>query len=169
MSETLLAHDHEEMDGTLAELKSALAAGDAARSFELLDSFWARLAMHIRAENHELFPVLKRAAAEASDAEEILRVLAELRHDHDFFMVELTAAVKRLREISRGEGDADLREVRERIEAVSQRLETHNELEETQVYRWAARLLPVAEQAELQGKIQAQLDRLPERFRGGSK
>ena len=91
MSETLLAHDHEEMDGTLAALKSALATGEAERSFKLLDNFWARLAMHIRAENHELFPVLKRAAAEVPEAEEILRILAELRHDHDFFMVELTA------------------------------------------------------------------------------
>jgi iron-sulfur cluster repair protein YtfE (RIC family) len=84
MIETLLAHDHEELDGTLAELKSALSAGDAVRSLERLDRFWARLAMHIRAENHELFPVLKRAAAEAPDAEKILSILAGLRHDHDF-------------------------------------------------------------------------------------
>lgn len=173
MSETLLAHDHEELDGTLAELKSALAAEDAEKSFHLLDRFWARLAMHIRAENHELFPVLKRAAetsvtmgTNVPPADEVVRLLAELRHDHDFFMTELTAAMKRLREISRGEATGDLRDVRERIDAVSQRLETHNELEETQVYRWAAQLLPLAEQAALQTRIQGQLDRLPERFRG---
>lgn len=59
---TLLAHDHSELDSTLAGLVSALFEGDAARSLERLDLFWARLAMHIRAENLYLFPALLRAA-----------------------------------------------------------------------------------------------------------
>jgi hypothetical protein len=46
---TLLAHDHSELDGLLHAACSALAAGTVERSFETVDAFWARLAMHIRA------------------------------------------------------------------------------------------------------------------------
>jgi hypothetical protein len=41
---TVLAHDHSELDAALARLVSALADGDAERSLDALDVFWARLA-----------------------------------------------------------------------------------------------------------------------------
>src|SRR5690242_4134902 len=103
---TLLAHDHSELDAALADFVSALADGDAPRSLDALDLFWARLAVHIRAENLHLFPALLRAAdavrgstpdASLPQPTEIRNLVAQLREDHDFFMIELAAAVKQLR------------------------------------------------------------------------
>jgi hemerythrin-like domain-containing protein len=54
----LLAHDHSGLDELLAEFFRALAAGNVAQSFDKLDLFWARLAVHIRAEHLHLFPTL---------------------------------------------------------------------------------------------------------------
>jgi hypothetical protein len=58
-----------------------------------------------------------------------------------------------------------LREVREKIDAVSRRLDTHNALEESEVYRWAALLLDPPEQTALNENIQRELENLPPRFR----
>jgi hypothetical protein len=171
---TLLAHDHSELDAALAALVAALAEGDAARSLEHLDLFWARLAVHIRAENIHLFPVLLRAAeasrgsapaAGAPEPKEIRNLVAQLRDDHDFFMSELTAAVKQLRALSRSGQPDGLREVREKIDAVSRRLDTHNALEESRVYHWAAVLLDPPEQIALNESIRQELENLPSRFR----
>jgi hypothetical protein len=171
---TLLAHDHSELDAALAALVAALAEGDAARSLERLDLFWARLAVHIRAENIHLFPVLLRAAeasrgsapaAGAPEPKEIRNLVAQLRDDHDFFMRELTAAAKQLRALSRSGQPGGLREVREKIGAVSRRLDTHNALEESQVYRWAAFLLNLPAQTALNENIRRELENLPSRFR----
>lgn len=171
---TLLAHDHSELDAALAGLVSALAEGDAARSLERLDLFWARLAMHIRAENIHLFPALLRTveasrrstrAAGPAEPEEIQTIVARLRDDHDFFMNELTAALKQLRALCRSDQPGALREVREKIDAVSRRLDAHNALEESRVYRWAALLLDPPEQMALNENIRRELENLPPRFR----
>ena len=175
MSETtLLAHDHSELDSALAELVSALAEGDAARSLQRLDFFWGHLAVHIRAENLHLFPTLlraveatpgSRAPAALPAPKEIRDIVRQLREDHDFFMNELTAAVKQLRALSGSDRPRDLREVTERIDAVSRRLETHNALEESQVYHWAALLLDPPAQSALNESIRHELENLPHRFR----
>jgi hypothetical protein len=55
--------------------------------------------------------------------------------------------------------------VREQMARVSQRLETHNALEESQVYHWAAALLDEPEQKALSESIQRELDNLPPRLR----
>ncbi len=170
---TLLAHDHSELDAAVAGLVSALANGDAARSLERLDFFWARLAVHIRAENIHLFPTLLRAveASPGSSApavpapEDIRDIVRRLREDHDFFMNELAEAMKQLRGLSRNDHPGDLRGVVERVGAVSRRLETHNALEESQVYHWAARLLDLPEQRALNDNICRELENLPTRFR----
>jgi hypothetical protein len=168
-----LAHDHSELDAALAELISALAQGDAARSLEWLDLFWARLAVHIRAENIHLFPALLRAAedsrgstptAAAPESKEIHKLVAQLRDDHDFFMIELAATVKQLRALCRSDQPGGLREVRETIDAVSRRLEEHNALEESRVYHWAALLLDPPEQMALNENIRHELENLPARF-----
>jgi Hemerythrin HHE cation binding domain len=175
---TLLAHDHSELDSALTGLVSALADGDAARSLERLDLFWARLAMHIRAENIHLFPSLLRTA-EASrgstrgtslpEPEEMQTIVAQLRDDHDFLMNELTAAVKQLRALSRSGQPGGLREVREKIDAVSRRLDAHNALEESRVYHWAAQLLDPPEQIALNESIRQELENLPPRFQNQTK
>lgn len=61
--ESLLETDHESLAHLLAELDGELAKPNIARAFELLDLFWARLAVHIRAENVHLFPALANARA----------------------------------------------------------------------------------------------------------
>lgn len=171
---TLLAHDHSELDSVLTGLVSALVEGDAARSLERLDLFWARLALHIRAENLHLFPTLlcrAEASRESTRAagvpapEEMQTIVAQLREDHDFFMSELAEAVKQLRALCRSDQPGALRGVREKIDAVSRRLDAHNALEESRVYHWAAVLLDPPEQIALNESIRQELENLPSRFR----
>jgi hypothetical protein len=167
----LLAHDHSALDLALTEVVSALADADAARSFDRLDYFWARLALHIRAENIHLFPALLRAIDVGDEktsgpgAEEIEGLVARLREDHDFFMNELTTAVKKLRALSKAGQPEGIKNVRENIDAVSRRLEMHNALEESKAYRWATLLLSPAEQTALNVSISRELDNVPPRFR----
>lgn len=173
---TLLAHDHSELDGLLHAACSALAAGTVERSFETVDAFWARLAMHIRAEHLHLFPAVLRAidataqktGLGGSPSREIAQArIAQLREDHDYFMRELAAAVKELRALRENQHEdeaAVLRKVQARILAVSRRLEVHNEVEESEVYRWVGVLLELPEQVALNKKIECELGNLPQRF-----
>ncbi len=172
----LLAHDHSELDELLAAVFSALATGKFEQSFESLDIFWARLAMHIRAEHLHLFPALLGAVDALEQKKEVSRgpslevarsTIAQLQEDHDFFMRELTAAIKQLRELRDHKHDdepAVLLNVQERIIAVSRRLEAHNALEESQVYRWAGVLLAPQERIVLNESMQKELGNLPPRF-----
>lgn len=56
-----LARDHGELDLLFAELRVAFEAGDIREIHLRLDLFWARLAVHIRAEHLQLFPAIVRA------------------------------------------------------------------------------------------------------------
>lgn len=174
MNEQLLAHDHSELDAELAGFFTALAEGRTEQSFNHLDLFWARLAMHIRAENLHLFPALVRAAEQPGSPrgtpslKTVQTAVARLRDDHDFFMKEITAAVKVLRKLQRGQypyAAAVFPEVCERMTSVSQRLETHNAFEESKVYGWTCALLDKTEQETLVQSIQRELENLPQRFR----
>src|SRR6185436_15563538 len=60
---SLLEDDHESLGQLLTELDGELANHNFPHAFELLDLFWARLAIHIRAENLHLFPALDNARA----------------------------------------------------------------------------------------------------------
>lgn len=51
-----LADDHGALDEVLSQLWKALDTGDVLVSHDKLDLFWARLAVHIRAEHLHLFP-----------------------------------------------------------------------------------------------------------------
>ena len=102
--ESLLGDDHESLAELLTELDSELKKANAARAFELLDLFWARLAVHIRAENLHLFPAIATAATSLftgkgslPTAEEAHNILLQLRSDHDFFMKELAEMIKAAR------------------------------------------------------------------------
>src|SRR5437762_2421780 len=105
--ERLLAGDHVELDELLRALNNALAGDDAAAAFARLDLFWARLGVHIRAENLHLFPAILIALADESEKSERLKAtldearadIAQLRVDHDFFMNESAHAVKTMREL----------------------------------------------------------------------
>lgn len=173
----LLEPDHAELDELLAQFFSAQAAGNLAQSLARLDLFWARLAMHIRAEHLHLFPTLlhaleTREQRKKGDRPPSLKVarciIAQLRDDHDFFMSELVAALKQLRELrqnSQANAVLSLGKVRARIEAVGVRLRAHNELEETKVYQWSDALLDPSERAVLNEKMKKEIINLPSRFR----
>ncbi|HEX6045334.1 MAG TPA: hemerythrin domain-containing protein, partial [Pyrinomonadaceae bacterium] len=57
-----LADDHEDLHQLLEQLKKALHETDAGVPRGALDLFWARLAVHIRAEHLRLFPAVLSAA-----------------------------------------------------------------------------------------------------------
>ena len=94
-----LAHDHAELGNLLGEVNAALDAKVIARSHASLDRFWARLAVHIRAEHLRLFPAVLDALSGSREnipsADEALNAIEELRRDHDFFMHELSVATAR--------------------------------------------------------------------------
>lgn len=159
--DNLLDSDHRELDVLLDKVFAAFEAADAELTFQKLDFFWARLAMHIRAEHLHLFPAI---VAVAPDTQDIIR---QLKDDHNFFMRELSAVIKQLRDLSKKEEkDASslLSKACERIRGVRHWLDAHNKLEETKVYIIIDRLLAPTEHAELYRRIKKELDNLPPRF-----
>ena len=171
--ESVLEDDHESLGQLLTELDAELAKPNIAGAFELLDLFWARLAVHIRAENLHLFPALANAPASLftgrvslPTSEEVQNVLARLRSDHNFFMKELALTIKAMREIA-GDQQAHLEEVKElrqRMTIIKNRLETHNRLEEQRAYTWPTLLFDEQEVAALRARIAHELENLPQRF-----
>jgi hypothetical protein len=173
----LLGHDHSELDELLAAFFTALKKRDIDQSFKTLDIFWARLAMHIRAEHLHLFPALLGAVERPElrkgngvgprSAQAARTTIARLREDHDFFMQELAAVITQLRK-ERGRSGvsrpAVLSDVQMRALTVNRRLQTHNALEESQVYRWAEALLSPAECTDLNARMQKELANLPARL-----
>lgn len=172
----LLGHDHSELDELLAAFFAALEKRDLDQSFNTLDTFWARLAMHIRAEHLHLFPALLGAVERSEQrkgngggpsAQAARNTIAQLREDHDFFMQELGATIAQLRKERGCSGagrSAVLSDVQMKTVAVNQRLQTHNALEESQVYRWAEALLEPAECTDLNARMQKELGNLPARL-----
>lgn len=172
----ILEQDHESLSELLHDLKSGLQQQDAARTFELLDLFWARLAVHIRAENLCLFPAILNAPTECwreSDGvpsvQEVRATIESLRSDHNFFMDELARAVKTFREILANAQSPhhvieQLETIHQRVDAVSLRLDSHNELEEVRVYKWPGLVLSTAQLEDLSVALRRELDNLPSRF-----
>jgi hypothetical protein len=164
-----LIDDHAAIDRVLKELQSALWSSDLETAHAKLDLFWARLAVHVRAEHLHVFPTvlssLDRASAPSPD--EAQSVVAELRQDHDFFMHQLALAVEIMRELLTlprqfvAEGVNNVKKI---LLEVEERLVRHNELEETQIYRWATILLNSEEQAKLANQITTELLKHPPRF-----
>jgi hypothetical protein len=175
-AEGLLAEDHEALDKLLSALLAALDEGDAATAFARLDLFWARLAMHIRAEHVHLFPAILRAlhgdtgerADETPATAEAREAIEQLHRDHDFFMHELAGAIKVMRDrhpTAGGDSTSEIESVRQMIVTLRNRLEAHNKLEEDLVYRLPAKLLEPEEQTALEVQIRDELKNLPPRFR----
>jgi hypothetical protein len=171
--EALLETDHESLAQLLASLDAELAKPNATVGFELLDLFWARLAVHIRAENLHLFPALINTPALRFTGKgglpvfvEVQDLLLRLRSDHDFFMKELAQLVNVMREVvdyphARSE---QVEEVRQRLIVIKQRLEVHNRLEEEQAYTWPALLFDQGTAARVFDGLQHELENLPPRF-----
>ena len=157
-----LADDHHAIGEVLTQLLAALESKDVQRSHAKLDLFWARLAVHIRAEHLHLFPAIASRVVEAQPE------IEGLRADHDFFMSTLAQAIGILRELPRRmitPGDeAKLEAVAGIVRDIEKRLEFHDEIEESQIYRWASIILTQPEQSDLLSRIDAELENRPLRF-----
>ena len=149
-----LETDHHELDLIYREAVDALSSGNAAAALGSVDLFWARLAVHIRAENVRLFPAVPRN--EQNDA-----VIARLRRDHDEFMKALAGAVRLLRG---PETSTSVSEARTIVLKLGESLAEHDRLEEETVYRDAGTQMSHAQRAELALSIDAELQNIPPRF-----
>ncbi|HKO60392.1 MAG TPA: hemerythrin domain-containing protein [Pyrinomonadaceae bacterium] len=166
--EALLGDDHESLAQLLVELNTQLTRSNSVRAFELLDLFWARLAVHIRAENLHLFPALANTPAARftgkgglPTAEEAHNTLLSLRSDHDFFMKELAQMMK----VARAkDGRDEVKALKKRLAVIKKRLEVHNDLEEKQVYHWPSLLLDEKSATALSKRLRHELENLPPRF-----
>lgn len=171
--EKILEADHAQLDRLLERAFRAIDSADCRESYLALDYFWARLAMHIRAEHLRLFPIIRAIAKRAADANnhansnDISELLDNLRHDHDFFMTELARAIKALRLVfSFGNEQETLSTVRGLIDEVRNKLVAHNEVEENLVYPLiAAEYLSVEAMTDLKLLVKKELSNLPQRFR----
>jgi hemerythrin superfamily protein len=164
----LLAHDHVELDRLLDQLMNMR---DVKRGFERLDLFWARLAVHIRAEHLHLFPAIRQALGHCQDQgapplTEAEEVISKLRSDHDYFMRELASAIALSRQRLNGTSSSATQsaDAAVKIQAIRERLVLHNRLEETQIYVWTDNFLSEEEQTDLNRKIAGELAKLPPRF-----
>jgi hemerythrin HHE cation binding domain-containing protein len=174
MISEILEHDHAQLAQLLQALTTGLHQHDARQTFAVLDLFWARLAVHIRAENLFLFPAILNAPRESfgkggmPSFEEAKVIVDDLRSDHSFFMDELASAVKTFREILvKDEGAPHLmqiKKVQECVDAVVVRLDSHNALEEDRVYQWPALVLSASELEALRSAVDRELENLPPRF-----
>jgi hypothetical protein len=164
---SLLESDHVELDRLLHETTAAIESTDVVRTFECLDLFWARLAMHIRAEHRWLFPTVREIAERSPEAfDRVPAVLDMLRQDHDFFMRDLARAVKAMRLVFCFGNEAEtLVVVRELLEGVRERLEIHNRIEEERIYTLTAeKFLDLSTAEQLLYSIKKELVNYPHRF-----
>ena len=165
--------DHRVLDEMLRGLIIQLGKADLPQAFEALDRFWASLAVHIRAENICLFPAIlnsspdRFATAEIGDYSEAKETIEQLRTDHSFFMSELGQAMKAVRsmimypEYSAG---MTISELRDRIIKLAEKLDEHNAIEETQVYRWPELLFDGETLERLSRGIRSEIENMPARF-----
>ena len=169
----LMERDHQELSALLNDLRFALDQQNQPETFQLLDLFWARLAVHIRAENLCLFPALLRAFAEGHPGipthDQVKSAIETLRSDHNFFMDQLAKAVNMLRDLQPEGGDAPgtldaCEAVRTIVGAVAERLREHDRLEEEQVYKWTDNILSAAAADFLTGALRHELQNMPPRF-----
>ena len=159
--EILLRSDHVELDALLTDVSVALDSGGSDRVYNALDLFWARLAMHIRAEHVRLFPAIAAAVGQRAEFAEVPGLIDDLRHDHDFFMRELARSIKILRS---SEKDS-LTKVRDVLDRVRERLVEHDQIEEEKIYKLAAAgLVSPKTITALHRSIQMELSNLPPRF-----
>ena len=168
-----LESDHTDLDRLLGNIFAALDGGGHAEVYRTLDFFWARLAMHIRAEHLRLFPAVLKIRDTPPHNAGLVRVPADLaatidglHADHDFFMRSLVRAIKALRLVPHGGNEAEtLSVVRKILEQVESRLALHNRIEEGQIYPLAeGDLFRTADLEELSRTITAELENLPRRF-----
>ena len=157
----LLSNDHAQIDLLLADTLEKLEANDP-DAFSALDLFWARLAMHIRAEHLHLFPAVK-IISETELLSDMPGILERLRRDHDFFMHELADVIKDMRSLTAENEHETKRHAARRVEAIRDRLVDHNAIEEERIYPLRS-VLSQQDEEELSRSIAKELNNLPPRF-----
>ena len=167
-AQSILTDDHSELDHLLSETFNAIENSDVDNTFQRLDLFWARLAMHIRAEHLRLFPAVLDLSSKTerelpSDLEQIID---ELHSDHDFFMHELARAIKAMRLVFYfGNEEQTLLVVSQLLESIRERLAEHNRVEEEIVYPLVSEILLGHDAAnKLTKAVRQEIERLPPRF-----
>ena len=159
-----LVDDHAALDKVLKQLQTALQRRELETAHAKLDLFWARLAVHIRAEHLHLFP----AVLSAPVLREAETAVAQLRQDHEFFMHELARAIEIMRKLltvsEQSIREEGMNDVENRILQIEQRLTRHNDDEENRVYHWATTVLSFEEQVKLAKQISMELQNRPSRF-----
>jgi hypothetical protein len=151
-----LAADHRDINELQRAALAALESGSRTAALIRVDLFWARLAMHIRAEHLHLFPAI--AGTASTDA-----AIERLREDHNYFMNRLATAMKALR-ASEGDAEPDLATGIAILRELGPRLDEHNRFEEETVYQHKTNNLSEAERAELTRSIEKEISNLPPRF-----
>ena len=165
-----LSDDHHAVDEILKQLRTAIDNKDVQTCYRKLDLLWARLAVHIRAEHLHLFPIVTSRLTDSAEGvvPGMQGMIENLRADHDFFMRELAKAIGILRElpsdITHAGDEAKFDAVHNTVREVEQRLATHNDIEEDQIYRWSSTILNEPEQLELLARINAELENRPPRL-----
>lgn len=154
-----LEADHRELDELYKAALAALESGSRAAALIRVDIFWARLAMHIRAEHLHLFPAIARIKGNEAAIE-------RLRNDHNSFMQKLAAAMKLLR-ASEHDAEPDLGAALSILAELGGLLADHNRFEEQTVYAQDVTFLSGAEQDELARSIEEEITNLPPRFSSG--
>jgi hypothetical protein len=79
-------------------------------------------------------------------------------------MKELADMMKKARAIPAGQGVKESEDFRQRLTVIRNRLETHNLLEEKQVYKWPSLLFDEKTVDELNERLQHELENLPPRL-----
>lgn len=125
----------------LKHLQSTLNHGHVDAIYAELDRFWAKLAVHVRAEHLHLFPTVLHGLTEPAAVALSVPTLAEarinierLRADHDFLMRQLSTEVEAIRDLINTREtilENGLSAVRTTILDIEQRLEHHNQIEES--------------------------------------
>ena len=168
-----LSDDHHGLGEILKQLLTAIDNRDVRTSYSKLDLFWARLAVHIRAEHLHLFPIVTSRLTDSPDGvgpglSVAQALIGNLRADHDFFMRELARAIAVCRElpphITQAADEAKFDAVHNTVRDVEERLAIHNEIEEDRIYRWSSTILTEPEQSELLARINAEFENRPPRF-----
>jgi hemerythrin superfamily protein len=159
VTKSILSHDHAEIDALLDDALKKLEAEDNA-AFGALDLFWARLAMHIRAEHLHLFPAVLKVSKKES-LSDVPLIVKCLRRDHDFFMHELGDIIKGMRAVTI-ENNSGL-DTAQRLHGIRDRLVGHNAIEEQRIYPLRDQLSQQDEQ-DLSRSIAKELNNLPPRF-----
>jgi iron-sulfur cluster repair protein YtfE (RIC family) len=165
----IMEADHVELDELLAELTDAIYSDqpDVVSTYRKLDLFWARLAVHIRAEHLVVFPaVLDIGEGPKKERKDIENILQELRSDHDFFIKELARAVKAMRSVPDFGKEAEtFAVVRDLVDGVKRGLIRHNKIEEEAVYPLAERADAGNLEQNIRENALRELENMPQRFR----